>query len=151
MPVTTDRKPTRHVDMTVNVPALAMNCHQEGSIRLCSGDTDRFVNIYAKNVSTVDAATVRDLRDALNAIYPEETAKRAPQPTKKPTPKGAQAYKGNGKHKWEVVAVDAVTHTQRLRVPGGWLFMTNTINDEMDTHNTNTVFVPVPEVVGYAV
>jgi hypothetical protein len=59
------------------------------------------------------------------------------KPAKKTTPKGAQAYKGNGKHSWERVNTD----TERLRVPGGWIY----------TRFGNPVFVPVPEVVGYAV
>jgi Neuraminidase (sialidase) len=58
---------------------------------------------------------------------------------KKKAPKGPQAYKGNGKHSWETV----VENVQRLRVPGGWLYR--------DDRNMATVFVPVPQAVGYAV
>jgi hypothetical protein len=58
---------------------------------------------------------------------------------KKKAPKGKQEYKGNGKHSWETV-VDTVS---RLRVPGGWLYR--------DDRNMATVFVPVPQAVGYAV
>jgi hypothetical protein len=61
-----------------------------------------------------------------------------PKATKRPH--GAQEYKGNGKHAWEYVT----KQTERLRVPGGWLYR--------DSANAGaTVFVPVPEVVGYAV
>ena len=41
-------------------------------------------------------------------------------------PNAPQAYKGNGEHTWETVAghtwVDWNDATQRLRVPGGWLY-----------------------------
>jgi hypothetical protein len=61
--------------------------------------------------------------------------------TKKKRPHGKQEYKGNGKHEWE----DVTSGTRRLRVPGGWLY----------SHALYGVpaiaFVPVPEVVGYAV
>jgi hypothetical protein len=69
-------------------------------------------------------------------------------PVKKKTPKGPQAYKGNEKHEWEVVACDDILEfgTYRLRVPGGWLYGTSTV-DGMDT----VTFVPLPEAVGYAV
>jgi hypothetical protein len=63
----------------------------------------------------------------------------------KARPRGAQEYKGNGKHGWEQVA----SGTQRLRVPGGWLYGTYDTRDDGPIHHT--VFVPVPEVVGYAV
>ncbi len=77
----------------------------------------------------------------------------------KPTPKGAQAYKGNGKHKWELVTADAkgAGHTYRLRVPGGWLYRTVSSfkpfdgETEGDIAAQSTVFVPVPNAVGYAV
>jgi hypothetical protein len=60
-----------------------------------------------------------------------------PKPVPKKRPKGAQEYKGNGKHYWQKVNGE----TKRLRVPGGWLYDTGTA----------AVFVPIPEVVGYAV
>jgi hypothetical protein len=60
-------------------------------------------------------------------------------PTKKKRPHGAQEYKGNGNHEWE----DVVGFTSRLRVPGGWLYR--------DGPSETMCFVPVPEVVGYAV
>lgn len=58
----------------------------------------------------------------------------------KKAPKGAQAYKGNGKHEWELVS----RATFRLRVPGGWLYRDSTDAGTM-------VFVPVPDVVGYPI
>ena len=57
-------------------------------------------------------------------------------------PRGAQEYKGNGKHEWEEVA----TGTDRLRVPGGWLYAVS-FEDGSDA----VTFVPVPNAVGYAV
>jgi hypothetical protein len=66
----------------------------------------------------------------------------------KKTPKGPQAYKGNGKHEWECVVLDDVLKfgTYRLRVPGGWLYGTG------DNYRfSNVTFVPVPEVVGYSI
>jgi hypothetical protein len=66
-----------------------------------------------------------------------------PVKAKKKTPKGQQAYKGNGKHKWELVVVeDEGSNVHRLRVPGGWLYRDNW---------NGLVFVPVPEAVGYVV
>ncbi len=52
-------------------------------------------------------------------------------------PHGPQEYKGNGKHDWE----DVTNDTQRLRVPGGWLY-----GDECDS-----TFVPMPTCVGYSI
>lgn len=69
----------------------------------------------------------------------------------KKSPKGSQAYKGNGKHTFEVVVEHDVNGERggaargvyRLRVPGGWLYR---------SHGGHTMtFVPVPEVVGYKV
>ncbi|TAJ97129.1 MAG: hypothetical protein EPO10_26505 [Reyranella sp.] len=73
-------------------------------------------------------------------------------------PKGAQAYKGNGNHKWEEVTTDpkGAGYTYRLRVPGGWLYRTVTtvpgyLGEEPIPVAQSTVFVPVSDVVGYAV
>jgi hypothetical protein len=56
----------------------------------------------------------------------------------KKRPNGAQKYLGNGAHDWE----DVTNHlTQRLRVPGGWLYR----------DGSTMSFVPVPDAVGYAV
>lgn len=70
---------------------------------------------------------------------PEPTVTEAPAAAtpKKKSPKGEQQYKGNGKHYWTKVTGE----TKRLRVPGGWLYNTGNAS----------VFVPIPEVVGYAV
>lgn len=70
-------------------------------------------------------------------VEPAPTAEVKPKPAPKKRPKGAQEYKGNGKHYWQKVNGE----TKRLRVPGGWLYDTGTA----------AVFVPIPEVVGYAV
>lgn len=69
-------------------------------------------------------------------------------------PNGPQAYKGNGKHKWELVTEDpkGAGHTYRLRVPGGFLYRTVSVDQLVDEPVAqSTVFVPLPEVVGYAV
>lgn len=59
-------------------------------------------------------------------------------------PKGPQAYKGNGNHKWELVAAgDDGTQPSsiyRLRVPGGWLY---------GKRIGSLTFVAMPEIVGY--
>jgi hypothetical protein len=66
---------------------------------------------------------------------------KAEKPATKKKPHGSQEYKGNGKHQWEEVTSDGSWNTQRLRVPGGWLYR----------RGGAMTFVPVPEVVGYAV
>lgn len=60
----------------------------------------------------------------------------------KKSPNGAQKYFGNGEHEWEPV-VDPLT--ERLRVPGGWLYR------DCSYDNATMVFVPCPDAVGYAV
>lgn len=67
-----------------------------------------------------------------------------PEPVKRKAPKGAQQYKGNGKHAWEKVTAE----TMRLRVPGGWLY--GEYSRRID-RVVNSTFVPVPQAVGYAV
>jgi hypothetical protein len=62
-------------------------------------------------------------------------------PKDRKAPKGPQAYKGNGKHEWEYVTYS----TERLRVPGGWLYRFASAS------GSDISFVPVPEAVGYAV
>jgi hypothetical protein len=65
-----------------------------------------------------------------------------------------QTYKGNGEHDWELVHSTSDTFSDRLRVPGGWLYrvVTNThyIGIAYGTV-VNTVFVPMPEVVKHKV
>jgi hypothetical protein len=61
--------------------------------------------------------------------------------TPRKRPHGQQEYRGNGKHEWENVTGRGAT--QRLRVPGRWLY--RQLGDSAMT------FVPVPTVVGYAV
>jgi hypothetical protein len=71
----------------------------------------------------------------------------------------SQEYRGNGEHKWEDVGSPSITdtklaHTQRLRVPGGWLYRDTIFTEHSDgTTNfaVNVVFVPMPEVVKHAV
>jgi hypothetical protein len=88
---------------------------------------------------------VEKLRDALIDICPLPVAE---EPVKRKAPRGAQAYRGNGQHDWEDVTADG--DTKRLRVPGGWLYATvSRVNGKVK--DTNKVFVPVPDVVGYAV
>lgn len=64
--------------------------------------------------------------------------------TPRSRPHGVQKYKGNGNHSWEHV----IDSTFRLRVPGGWLYKTSTRGDIRS--GATTVFVPVPNAVGYA-
>jgi hypothetical protein len=67
---------------------------------------------------------------------------------KRSRPRGPQEYKGNGKHKWEFVTDcdETDTVTERLRVPGGWLY-----RDRTEIETGAGVFVPVPETVGYVI
>ena len=66
-----------------------------------------------------------------------------PEPKPKPkTPKGPQAYKGNGKQNWETVTNDLMFSTYRLRVPGGWLYAEGA---------GDPVYVPMPDAVGYSI
>lgn len=66
-----------------------------------------------------------------------------------------QEYRGNGKHEFEFVLEDATTFTQRLRVPGGWLYQISTdlgaLGEGQPEFYVNTVFVPMPEVVKHKV
>jgi hypothetical protein len=67
------------------------------------------------------------------------------KPATKKRPHGSQEYKGNGKHTWEQVTKD----TERLRVAGGWLYKYHVT---FPTYCAPMItFVPMPEVVGYAV
>lgn len=77
-------------------------------------------------------------------IVEAPVVKAEPKPKKRPH--GAQEYKGNGKHSWERVEGDAYVRTERLRVPGGWLY--RNVRGEFTKAMT---FVPVPQAVGYAV
>ena len=65
-----------------------------------------------------------------------------------------QAYKGNGKHTWEIVhsAANAMVmeNTTRLRVPGGWLYRACILTKDGDTLTSSvmsTTFVPLPAVL----
>lgn len=68
-----------------------------------------------------------------------------------------QDYKGNGKHNWESVidinnvvdlgGTNTYENTMRLRVPGGWLYRTESVNAMDDVINDrviNVTFVPMP-------
>jgi len=68
----------------------------------------------------------------------------------------SQEYRGNGEHEFERVTEDATSYTQRLRVPGGWLYHVTTDMsapkfDRTPNFHVNTVFVPMPEVVKHQV
>jgi hypothetical protein len=52
----------------------------------------------------------------------------------------SQEYRGNGNHTWEQV----VGSTDRLRVPGGWLYRNS-------AYAGLYTFVPMPEVVKHKV
>ena len=65
-------------------------------------------------------------------------------------------YKGNGNHDWESVQADdpslvdrengalGMTHTDRLRVPGGWLYRTTTVTSpDASSFIQNMVLVPL--------
>lgn len=117
---------------TVYLRAFEDNIGLGGEVELASNDPSRYMNFYWRfNDTTVHADDAKALRDALIAVYPLEA------PKKPKRPHGAQEYKGNGKHDWEPV----IGETERLRVPGGWLYQ----------GKYDTVFVPVPEAVGYVV
>lgn len=77
---------------------------------------------------------------------PDELKITEPTQTKLQATKPSQAYKGNGKHTWEMVTGrDRTLHvasTTRLRVPGGWLYK---------PYGSASVFVPMPEVVKHKV
>lgn len=67
--------------------------------------------------------------------------------------KQSQRYLGNGNHKWEVVYQNPMIFTQRLRVPGGWLYsvsVADVVGDEPKVR-ASTTFVPMPEVVSHKV
>lgn len=97
----------------------------------------------------------RDLVERLSPVAPKVPAQTVVAP--KARPHGAQEYRGNGKHKWELVTSnqDAArvtgSMTTRLRVPGGWLYQTGSIVGGKLTGAPTSVFVPVPDAVGYAV
>lgn len=102
---------------------------------------------------SIDPHRARQLYNAIGA----EMGFDKPAKTRS-APNGAQAYKGNGKHKWELVSSDEKEygHTYRLRVPGGWLYRTVTtlpslVGDEAEPIAVAQSFVPVPNAVGYAV
>ena len=72
-----------------------------------------------------------------------------------------QDYKGNGEHDWEGVTYDEsyeagiMDCTERLRVPGGWLYRhtTSVFNEDKTEFSANVTmtFVPMPEVVKHKV
>lgn len=139
------------MDKTITLKDFDGCSDQNGAnVRLCTHNTALHMNIYVRGhlyretwlcASPDDA---KALRDALIEAYPLEA-----QATKtKRRPKGAQEYKGNGKHEWEFVidCDETETVTERLRVPGGWLY-----RDRTDDETGAATFVPVPDAVGYAV
>jgi hypothetical protein len=56
---------------------------------------------------------------------------------------GSQKYQGNGAHSWELVTGNNGDKTERLRVPGGYIYRDNIA--------CAATFVPMPDAVGYAV
>jgi hypothetical protein len=112
-------------------------------------DMDEFVGF------AVDPHRARQLYNAIGEVMGFDKPAKT-----RSAPKGKQEYKGNGKHKWELVSADpkGAGHTYRLRVPGGWLYRTvSTYPGEGfgpgdgDPISVAQSFVPVPDVVGYAV
>jgi len=81
---------------------------------------------------------INEVKALLGVLEAEQAAKNL---TKAP-PNGKEKYRGNGQHDWE----DVVGQTFRLRVPGGWIYDVAT-NDG----TSNSVFVPLPPALGYAV
>lgn len=100
------------------------------------GDEDRLWGFEVSEVRKFD-------------IVPEPVKAEAPkvEPKPKKRPHGAQEYKGNGKHSWEKVTSGDLTITERLRVPGGWVYRDRSLTGYAKT----STFVPVPQAVGYAV
>ena len=80
------------------------------------------------------------LRDVLSSLFPVKNEVTDKPVTAYASPHGAQEYKGNGKHDWEEVGDSNV---RRLRVPGGWLYRIG--------FTASSVFVPLPDVVGYKI
>lgn len=80
----------------------------------------------------------QDINEVKAQLVRLEAEQAARNLTKAP-PNGKEKYLGNGNHDWE-----PVTETvSRLRVPGGWIYLTNEVG--------TVVFVPLPSVLGYAV
>lgn len=75
----------------------------------------------------------------------------------------SQEYRGNGNHEWETVVEGRElihlndtcisTNVNRLRVPGGWLYRVERIMNDHKERScvSETVFVPMPEVVKHKV
>lgn len=127
----------------------------EGTIRVAR-DLDNDL-VITKNYSSgsqgdsvyVEGPTVVAFVDAVKAMFPAKFATHVatPKPAKA-RPHGAQEYRGNGSHTWEVVVESRsnggrpVRPVKRLRVPGGWLYK---------PMGSSPVFVPMPTTVGYGV
>lgn len=64
-----------------------------------------------------------------------------------------QTYLGNGNHSWETVATGHVAGktvpitTARLRVPGGWLYLTLTTGFGYVYNSAQQTFVPLPKAL----
>jgi hypothetical protein len=142
----------------VAITPFRKNLNTTGKVGIHTGDRAGYANLVVDvrkegglreyvNV-TLAPADVQKLRDVLNEAYPAAPApapapapvvqEPAPAVRRRKSPSGDQQYRGNGSHKWEGVT----TGTDRLRVPGGWLYRFN---------NQAVTFVPVPDAVGYAV
>ena len=117
---------TLSVRSYTNIKTILFSAKEAGTTR----------SIALKHDNTLELIAFLSAEAVKHGWLPKPTEAK-PEAAPRARPKGSQEYKGNGKHDWEPVS----TGTARLRVPGGWLYHT------MD----GTVFVPVPEVVGYAV
>jgi len=79
----------------------------------------------------------REINEVKAELAILEAAQTARNLVKEP-PNGKEKYLGNGRHDWEEVTLS----TARLRVPGGWIY---------NVDDGDSVFVPLPSVLGYAV
>jgi hypothetical protein len=77
---------------------------------------------------------INEVKALLGVLEAEQAAKNL---TKAP-PNGKEKYLGNGKHEFEHVTGSV----SRLRVPGGWIY---------NVDDGDSVFVPLPSALGYAV
>jgi hypothetical protein len=132
----------RHFHASFSTEPHRVNCFERnGSVELVTCDTASHMNVHIRGSATLQPKEAQALRDLLIEAYPLPDATPAPAPAKK-SPHGAQKYLGNGAHTWEMVS-GAALGVRRLRVPGGWLYR--------DSYTDTTVFVPMPDVVGYEI
>jgi hypothetical protein len=104
------------------------------------GDRVRMTACYLDRLVGGIAKVVRSDIDGIHCIEFENPS-RSQIESRKPKSKAKQGYKGNGRHEWEQVTAEGTT--QRLRIPGGWIYR--------DSHVLAAVFIPMPEVVKHKV